>query len=85
MPQAEWGASGLPETGPPDTGGEPLGQSARLFYCLLGHLYAAARQELVHMASHLEVAASLPPSSPSHNPVSMPRILDSQHFSFVQL
>ena len=68
--QAEWGASGLPETGPPNTGGEPLGQSARSFYCLLGHLYAAARQELVHMASSLEVSASLPTMSPPHNPVS---------------
>ena len=53
--QAEWGASGLPEAGPPGAPPVPLGQGARTFYCLLGHLYAAGRAELMRMASALKL------------------------------
>ena len=63
-PQAEWGASGLPEAGPPGVGPAPLGQTARKFYCLLGHLYAAARAELGRMASALKL--DLPGQASTH-------------------
>ena len=62
--QAEWGASGLPEAGPPGPVPAPLGQSARRFYCLLGHLYAAARAELRRMATALKL--DMPGDMSSH-------------------
>ncbi|KAK9806020.1 hypothetical protein WJX73_006019 [Symbiochloris irregularis] len=58
--EAEWGASGLPEPGPPDVPRNAPGQGARTFYGLLGQLYTTARHQLVHMASSLEVGTSAP-------------------------
>lgn len=43
----------------PALGGEGPSASLRAYYCVLGHLYAAARLELMQMAATLQMEAHL--------------------------
>ena len=43
----------------PALGGEGLSASLRAYFCVLGHLYAAARLELMQMAATLHMEAHL--------------------------